>query len=211
MAQRRNTKKKTPCDNTLVKKVKSTGCNESFQLLSERHEKLFYKMCQKYIPVILAKGLRKEDLLSDKDFVIFRAIKSYKPNKKCKFSTWLGNCSKYHVLTFINSNNRLVDMEDECIHTFLTNKSKQDFDSENDLKDEKDFVFDILNKLKDKRILKVFRLRYFDDKSMNTKKATWSTIASKIHTSTQTAINLHQRGVKILNKKLKSKEIYDSI
>ena len=83
MAVEGNKRKKSPCDNTLVRRVKSTGCNESFNLLSERHEKLFYKMCQKYIPVILAKGLRREDLLADKDFVMFKAIRSYKINKKC--------------------------------------------------------------------------------------------------------------------------------
>jgi DNA-directed RNA polymerase specialized sigma24 family protein len=162
------------------------------------------------MPVILAKGLRKEDLLSDKDFIMFKAIKSYKPNKKCKFSTWLGNCAKYHCLTFINSDNRYVDVDDDVIHLFLTDKSKEDYDSETNLKHEKDFVFKILGKLKDKRIAKVFYLRYFD-KGMKKKKATWSVIANKINTSTQTAINLHQRGVNILNKKLTSKEIYDSI
>ena len=124
-------------------------------------------MCQKYIPVILAKGLRREDLLADKDFVMFKAIRSYKINKKCKFSTWLGNCSKYHCLTFINSNNRFIDMEDDTINLFLTDKSKQDYDSEVNLKDEKDYVFDILIKLKDKkfsyllnRIIKLNNLVY---------------------------------------------------
>ena len=79
-----------------------------------------------------------------------------------------------------------------------------------ELKHEKDFVFKILGKLKDKRISKVFHLRYFD-RNIKKKKATWSVIAGKINTSTQTAINLHQRGVNILNKKLTSKDIYDSI
>ena len=210
MVNRGNKPKKAPCDNTLVKRVKSTGCNDSFVVLSERHEKLYYKMCQKYMPVILAKGLRKEDVLSDKDFVMFKAIRSYKPNKNCKFSTWLGNCSKYHCLTFINKDNRHIDVDDEVINLFLTDKSKEDYDNETNLKDEKDFVFKILGKLRDKRISKVFHLRYFD-KNIKKKKATWSVIANKINTSTQTAINLHQRGVNILNKKLRSKEIYDSI
>ena len=210
MANRTKKIKKLPCDNTLVRKVKSTGCNDSFLVLLARHENLYYKICQKYMPVVLAKGKRKEDLLSDKEFVMFRAVRSYKPNKKCKFSTWLGNCSKYHCLTFLNSDNKHVDLEDDTINLFLTDKTKQDYDSEVSLKDEKEYVFDILGKLHDKRISKVFKLRYFD-KNTKKKKATWSAIASKINTSTQTAINLHQRGVKILNKKLKSKETYDFI
>ena len=210
MANQIKRKKKPPCDNTLVKRVKSTGCDTSFLCILERHEKLYYKICQKYIPVVLARGLRKEDLLSDKEFVIFKAIRTYKPNKNCKFSTWLGNCTKYHCLTFLNADKKHVDMEDETINLYLTDKSKQDHDNDAELKNDRDYVFKILGGLKDKRISKVFKLRYFD-KNLKKKKATWSTIASKIDTSTQTAINLHQRGVAILGRKLKSKENYDHI
>jgi RNA polymerase sigma factor (sigma-70 family) len=210
MATEKKRGKKPLVDNTLVRRVKNDGCNDSFIEILNRHEKLYYKICQKYIPVVLAKGLRKDDLLDDKEFVVFKAVSSYKINKKCKFSTWLGNCTKYHCLTFINSNNKEVDLEDETINLYLTDKSKEDFDTECSLKDEKEYVFKILNKLKDKRISKVFKLRYFD-KNTEKKKVTWSSIASQIDTSTQTAINLHQRGVNILSKKLKSKELYDDI
>ena len=210
MAERKKPERKPLVDNTLVRRVKDNGCNDSFVEILSRHEKLYYKICQRYIPVVIAKGLRKDDLLDDRDFVIFRAVLSYKANKKCKFSTWLGNCTKYHCLTFINSNSKEVDLEDETINLYLTDKSKQDFDTECSLKDERDYVFKILNQLKDKRISKVFKLRYFD-RNTKRKKVTWSVIASQIDTSTQTAINLHQRGVNILNKKLTSKELYDDI
>ena len=203
-------RKKGPVDNTLVRRVKSTGCNESFLTLLERHEKLFYKICQIYIPIAETKGFNKADLLQEKNYVFFKAVKSYKPNKKTKFSTWLGNCTKYFCLTFINSNNRHVDMEDDMIELCITNKNKEEHGDENKLKYDKDYIFKILRQLKDKRVSKVFKLRYFDE-DKKTKKATWSVIASKINTSTQTAINLHQRGVKILNTKLKSTEFNDKI
>ena len=202
--------KKSPVDNTLVRRVKATGCNESFLLLMGRHEKLFYKMCQIYAPVAEAKGFKRTEMFQEKDFVLFKAIKSYKPNKKTKFSTWFGNCSKYFCLTFINSRNRYVDLEDDTIETIMISRSKEEFDDKNKLKNDKEYVFKILKQLKDKRISKVFRLRYFDEDIKN-KKATWSTIASKINTSTQTAINLHQKGVKILHRKINSNDYQDSI
>jgi len=202
--------KKSPVDNTLVKKVKTTGCNDSFVTLMERHERLFYKMCQTYAPVAESKGLKKEDMFQEKSFILFKAIKSYKPSKKTKFSTWFGNCSKYFCLSFINSNNRFVDMDDDSIETIMINKGKEEFDDENKFKNDKEFVFKILKQLKDKRISKVFKLRYFDEDIKN-KKATWSTIATKIRTSTQTAINLHQKGINILNKKIRSEEYQDNI
>jgi DNA-directed RNA polymerase specialized sigma24 family protein len=203
-------KNKKPCDNTLVKKVKDNGCNESYKILRTRHEKLFYKICQKYIPIAAIKGIRKEDVLENKDFIIFKAISSYKRGKKTKFSTWLGNCTKYYCLSLINANNRLVCSEEELLLTITDRQAKAEYDSEKDLKYDKEFVFNILNNLKDKRIVKVFKLRYFEDYKEH-KKPTWSLIAKKIKTSTQTAINLHQRGKRVLQMKISSESFQDKI
>jgi len=203
-------KKITPADSTLIRKIKKNGCNESYKLLRERHEKLFYKICQRYIPAAYTKGIKKQDILNDKDFVIFKAINSYKNNKKTKFSTWLGNCTKYYCLGLINSNNRYVNSEEELLTVILDSQSKQIFDQEAHYKYDKEYFFNILDNLKDKRISKVFRLRYFDESKEN-KKPTWSFIAKKINTSTQTAINLYNRGKKMLHKKITSTDSQDMI
>ena len=51
-----------------------------------------------------------------------------------------------------------------------------------------------------KRVEKVFKLRYFSDEG----KMTWNKISNNLGISIQTAINLHDRGAKILKKKMKS-------
>ena len=66
-----------------------------------------------------------------------------------------------------------------------------------------EYVFTILSKLKDSRIKDVFNYRYFKS---NKNKMPWSEIALKMGVSTQTAINLHKRGIKILNKKMNSND-----
>lgn len=198
------------CDNSLVKRVKANGCNESFKEILNRHEKLFYKICQNYMSILENKGHKRDEVLSDLSFVVFKAVKTYKINKKTKFSTWIGNCSKYYCLTLINSKNRFIDADEETIKYYIDNQSKDDFDSKESNTENKEFIFQILRKLKDPRIPKVFQLRYFDKDKKN-KKPTWSVIAKKINTSTQTAINLHQRGIEILGKKIKSKNHSDTI
>jgi DNA-directed RNA polymerase specialized sigma24 family protein len=203
-------KKITPADSTLVRRVKKNGCNESYKLLRSRHEKLFYKICQRYIPVAYAKGIKKEDILSDKDFVIFKAISSYKPNRKTKFSTWLGNCTKYHCLGLINTNNRLVTSEQDMLEVVMDSQAKQIFDQKSKNQYDKEYVFNILNNLKDKRIARVFELRYYENYEEKTK-PTWSFISKKIKTSTQTAINLHHRGKEMLFKKLKAENRQDIV
>ena len=156
------------------------------------------------------KGHKRDEVLSDLSFVVFKAVKTYKINKKTKFSTWIGNCSKYYCLTLINSKNRFIDADEETIKYYIDNQSKNNFDLKESNTENKEFIFQILRKLKDPRIPKVFQLRYFDKDKKN-KKPTWSVIAKKINTSTQTAINLHQRGIEILGKKIKSKNYSDTI
>ena len=95
------------------------------------------------------------------------------------------------------------------------NKSKEEYVQAFETKHNKEYIFNILNNLKDKRIPKVFKLRYFDAYKENNK-PTWSFIAKKIKTSTQTAINLHNKGKKfirkkILKQKLKSEHFQDMI
>ena len=162
------------------------------------------------MPVALAKGFKKSEILSDKDFVIFKAIRSYKYSKNTKFSTWLGNCAKYHCLSLVNSKNRYINSNEDLLTLLSDAKSKEEYSEDSESKYDKEYVFNILNNLKDKRISQVFKLRYFDEHK-GSEKATWSFIAKKIKTSTQTAINLHERGRKILKRKMKSVHAEDFI
>jgi len=198
------------CDNSLVKRIKKNGCNDSFKEIRKRHEKLFYRICQNYMSILESKGLKRADVISEVSFVIFKAVKSYKINKKTKFSTWLGNCSKYYCLNLMNLRNRFIEADEATVNFHINSKSKEIFVKQEQSVQNKEYIFEILNKLKDPRITRVFELRYFDQDTVN-KKPTWSVIASKIKTSTQTAINLHQRGIDILSKKIKTKYYSDTI
>ena len=75
-------------------------------------------------------------------------------------------------------------------------------------KDIEEFISNLLDKMKDKRIEKVFKLRYFSDFA---KRNTWVEIANELKISPQTAINLHNRGKKIIARKLSSENFADSL
>ena len=70
-----------------------------------------------------------------------------------------------------------------------------------------EFTGNILSQLKDSRIRKIFSLRY----SSAEKKPSWCIIAEKLQISTQTAINLHNKGISILRKKIKSEKFLDNV
>jgi len=61
--------------------------------------------------------------------------------------------------------------------------------------------------MKDKRIEKIFKMRYFDSKKLKA----WNEIGKKLHISTQTAINIHNKALEFLNKKITSKNLFDKI
>jgi DNA-directed RNA polymerase specialized sigma subunit len=140
---------------------------------------------------------------TEKNLIIWNSAKSFSIDKNVKFSTWLANQVKYSCLNAINkkAKDRLVTTEDEILD-ILKNSVAED---PNDNLFE--FTNNILSQVKDRRIKKIFSMRY----SFHHKKPAWCTIAKRMSISTQTAINLHNRGIQILRKKIKSEKFLDSI
>ena len=65
----------------------------------------------------------------------------------------------------------------------------------------KGFIFNELEKLKDKRVSNVYKLRYYSGDKM-----TWANIGKNLGFSSQTAINLHKKGAEVLKRKIKDKK-----
>lgn len=192
----------------LISNFKEKGCGKSFEKLMENHAKLFYKICQKYIPIFKQVGAPKEDMLEDINFVFYKSVMSYKDCGKSKFSTWLGNHTRYACLNHINAYKNYNYLEESTLDIVAANSFSsasavaREMEEKNKIKNDVDYVVSILAKMKDKRILKVYRLRYF---SKDKEKPTWARIAKKLRVSTQTAVNLHTRGRKFLLRKMNAK------
>ena len=181
-------------DLKLIKLIKDDNCNDSFKRLQEKHSNLFYSVCNRF-----TNRVDLDEVYKDKDFVMFKALTSFKEEKGAKYSTWLGNYTRYHCLNYIKNNHKyVITDEDKMIH-FFNLKSMDDYDLRYDPKNELDHAFDILDKLKDKRIFRIFKLRYLH----NGPKLTWKEIAEKFDLTPQTIINLHMKGRRILKKKMK--------
>jgi len=187
-------------DLELIEKVKVDNDSDSFVELSRRHTPLCKNIYNRYQSSITSSGLCFEDVKDEKDNVIYKALMSYQPDKNVKFSTWLGNSVKYHCLNSINSNGRTIAMEEKDL---VKVSDSQDLvkANENIEIEQKEYVYNILNQLSDERIRKIFMLRFF---SNSPKKKSWSKIGEEIGVSTQTALNLYRKGLKILKIKVKN-------
>lgn len=197
--------KKEINESSLISKIKDSNCNESFNKLSKLYDNFYYSIAQKYSSALVKAGMNKEDIKHEKDFILFKAIKSFDPSQKTKFSTWFCNCSKYHFLNFINANKKYILSEENKIDFFNNKDILMSFDKNTDVLS---YLTSLLSSFKDDRIKQVYELRYF---SGGEKLATWNSIAKKIGVSTQTAINLHEKTRVFLKNKILSKNSFDFV
>lgn len=187
-------------DSSLVEDIQKDNnrSNQSLIELIERHSALCFDIYKKYSSAMEASGLCVQDMYKEKNYIIYKAAKTFDPTRKVKFSTWVGNQARYQCLNAINGNH-LYPVEDSQLDYYVDKNAAET--QPQDLSNDIEFIFNILDQLKDSRIKRVFKLRYFGHP---TKKMPWSKVAKEIDTSTQTAINLHERGKKILNLKMKN-------
>ena len=190
-------------DNYLVERIKLTNCEKSLGELIKRHSAICFKVIKRYASTFYANNINVIDASSDKNLIIWNSAKSFNIDKNVKFSTWLANQVKYSCLNALNkkSKDRLVATEDEILDVL---KEKTPEEDNNNLFE---FTDNILNQLRDKRIKQIFSMRY----SNHHKKPSWCKVAEKLNVSTQTAINLHNRGIAVLRKKIGSEKFLDSI
>ena len=193
-------------ESILLNKVRDNNCSDSLNKIIEMHSPLFYDIYKKYYFALSQRGISQNDMEGERDYIIYKAIEKFNPNRKTKFSTWLGNYTRYYCLNLLSCKKRHIYMEDDGLDFY---SSADDPATETGERGEvKEFVMHLLGRMKDSRVKKIFHLRYFCDKI---KKNTWSQIGKNLNISTQTAINLHDKGKKMLRNKLSSKENEDFI
>ena len=197
----------TELDNKLVENIKDENCEDSLKELILRHSPLCYNILQKFYPLLNKAGFSKDDVFNEKDLLIYKSAKTFKLDKKTKYSTWLGNYTRYHCLNMLNSTKiRFVSVEEEGVKSFMEKQvAEQDLDKEKHMRE---FISHILDNLKDKRIKKIYMMRYF---SKDGKKKTWKEIAKKVGVSSQTVINIHNKTNGLLRTKLKAENNLDFV
>lgn len=187
-------------DLILVSNVKSSNDEESLKELIRRHNPMCFSLYKKYSSALEVSGVNLQDLISSKDYIIYQSAKSFNPDKKSKFSTWLYNQIRYQCLNTINNNKNTLSMEVEKINFLIDQMSLKENNSSEKAKDANEYIFKILESCLDKRILQIYKMRYFN----GSKLMAWSKIAKKLKVSTQTAINLHKKGMTLLKVKINS-------
>jgi hypothetical protein len=193
-------------ESQLIKKIKKNNCSDSLRELENMHGGLCVKIIKKYLNQLNDKNFSIEDMLKDKVYVVYQSALSFDPKRNIKYSTWLGNQIRYFCLNTLNKNKNNLCLDNEKIKYLVEKKQIEESNTQMD-QSKLDYIFDIIHNMKDKRIEKIFKMRYFDSKKLKA----WNEIGKKLHISTQTAINIHNKALEFLNKKITSKNLFDKI
>ena len=77
--------------------------------LINRHSGIFYDMVNHYT-VCYTNSYHREEMLEDIEFLFYKACLRYEEGKGAKFSTFLGNETKWHCLNFYNKNKKFHNL-----------------------------------------------------------------------------------------------------
>jgi RNA polymerase sigma factor (sigma-70 family) len=191
-------------DNTLVENIQKNNDELAIKTLIERHSALCNSLYKKYSTPMLASGVHVQDVIDEKDYIVYKSAMSFDPYKKSKFSTWLYNQVRYQCLNCMNENSHYLAIDNDKLN-YLIEKT---IPIEKEYKNINEYIHNIIDSCSDKRVERIFKMRYSNDSS---KKMPWNKIAKKLKISTQTAINIHNKAIKLLKTKVESKNSFDKI
>lgn len=186
-------------DLELIQKIKQ-GCDDSLKELMSRHRPLCEAICEKFYRSFYGLSYNFQDLKDESKYVFYKAVLTYNENKKCKFSSWLGNQINYHCLRNLKkykSRPPYAEKGDEINEIPFIPKNTTGID----------YIMYLLDQFKDPRIKEIFKLRYIDDERVLPLK----TVAKQMGISSQTVRKLHSKGKLLLKTKLQSENISDKI
>lgn len=187
-------------DEQLINKVQY-GTDDSSEAMSEiidRHSGIFIEIINQYVPCNNI-YCNKDDMISEKNFHIYKAVMKFDKERGAKFSTHLGNEAKWLCLNTYNKNKNRISIS----------SSDQDFDKDltedphkKSLRKETfKYIIKFINAHPDPRVKKIFTMRYI--KGERNKLMPWKKISKELNMSIQGCINIHNSVVKNLKNKVK--------
>lgn len=186
-------------DNSLIERVKDFADDSCFQEIINRHSGIYLQMVHSYAPRSTPID-NFNDLLNSKESHIYDAIQNFDESRNIKFSTYLGNHTRWLCLNSANKRKH-EQLEDSFDGVFESSESLEKLENETLNK-----IFASIKDFNDPRVEKIFKMRYVS--VAGKKKLTpWRKIAKEINLSIQGCINIHNSTLKKLKKQFI--KIYD--
>ena len=187
-------------DIELIERVKSEeDPNPFISEIINRHSGIYLDIVNTYSSSD-SPFIDRSELIKDKNYNIYKAILKYNPSKGAKFSTYLGNETKWLCLNTYNKNKRHPTITTETLDLFHPDlELYTESIKENIERDIFNKVINLIEKHPDKRVEKIFKMRYIIGKK--NKVMPWKTIGNKMNLSIQGCINIHNKFIQKVKQK----------
>jgi len=189
-----------PSDNYLISNVQEQAKKSSYFLnqIIDRHSGIYIEMVNSYVPDN-SSLIDKADLIEDKNFNIYRAVLKFDPSRGTKFSTYLGNETKWMCLNLYNKKKKHQEVlyESSDFDKLQHASTNSTFDLKRDIFDQ---VIRMAETHPDSRVSKIFNMRYVE--GQKNKVMPWQKIGENLKMSIQGCINIHNSALTTFKQKL---------
>lgn len=184
-------------DIELINRVKTGADSAAMTELINRHSGMYIKMVQMYANIERSSAFHTDkldtaDLIDDKATNLYKMVLSYDPNRNMKFSTYVGEMTRYACLDVLSSRDVLTDRaprvevtEDTPITATVASAPPT---TDNTLES----IRARTRHVKDERFWDIFDLRHFKDGGGYT----WRTIAKRVGLTHEGARQIYNRNLK---------------
>ncbi len=187
-------------DIELINNIKrNRDVDDCLRELIDRHSGIYLDMVNSFTKNCNNDSLR-EEIINEKEYVIYNSVLKYDETKGTKFSTFLGNEAKWTCLNASNKNKKYIELNDNN-YDFSELKCENNTEEDNFKNSILDNFMKYASEHPDKRVEKIFKMRY----SSSRKLTPWRKISKQMKLSIQGCINIHNNALNILSKKIKSK------
>ena len=163
-----------------------------------RHSGIYIEMVNHYMPNSMP-FVNRTDLIEDKEYNIYKAIIKFDPERGTKFSTHLGNETKWMCLNLYNKNKKYSQVEFD--ENFLSSIHDDAKPYQDEIKRELfNKVIQITKENPDSRVATIFEMRYVIGNKNRV--MPWKKIGEKLDMSVQGCINIHNNTIKKIQNKL---------
>ncbi|NDG53957.1 MAG: sigma-70 family RNA polymerase sigma factor [Flavobacteriia bacterium] len=191
-------------DLQLVNNLKNNVDEEnSLKTLVDRHSGIYLDMINSYSspdnPYI-----DYHELIQDKEYKIYDAALKFDETKGAKFSTYLGNETKWMCLNTYNRNKRRPVFNSEYIENMKKDNDEEmecDTISDSIRNDLFRKVLNVIERHPDERVEKIFKMRYIV--GTKNKVMPWKQIGDSMNLSIQGCINIHNSAIETFKNELR--------
>jgi len=190
-------------DIDLISSVQNgVDANKCLQELVNRHSGIYIDMVNNYMPQSMP-FVSRTDLIDDKEYNIYKAVMKYDSTRGTKFSTHLGNETKWMCLNLYNKNKKYSQVEFD--ENFISSLHDDEKPYQDEIKRELfNRVIDLAKEHPDDRVGTIFEMRYVIGNQNRV--MPWKKIGEELNMSVQGCINIHNNTLEKFKTKLQKEK-----